>query len=249
MVSEVKAFVKKRYSEIAETEGCCCGSSCSIDAINQTKNIGYTEEELESIPKSAVLGLGCGNPTAIVGLKEGETVLDLGSGAGIDAFLAAKKVGKNGKVIGVDLTEPMIMKAKEAAKKNGYNNVDFRLGDIENLPVDDASVDVVISNCVVNLTEDKEKAFREAYRVLKKGGRMLISDIVTDGNIPDDIRKSYLAWAGCIAGALEKNEYLESIRKAGFRTVEIASENQYSEPGIDKRIVGKIISVKVKAVK
>jgi arsenite methyltransferase len=250
-MAEIKEHVKKRYSEIAKNNLSCCssGCGCSVDAIQQSKVVGYSEEELKAIPESANMGLGCGNPTAFAELKIGEIVLDLGSGAGIDAFLAAKKVGETGKVIGVDMTQAMINKAAAAAKKHNYNNVEFRLGEIENLPVEDNSVDVIISNCVINLSEDKPKTFKEAYRVLKDNGRILVSDLVTDGKLPDDVMKSFDAWAECIAGALPKETYLSTIRKAGFNKVKIVSENAYTEPDMDIRINGKIISIKVKAYK
>ncbi len=194
------------------------------------------------------MGLGCGNPVALAALKEGDTVLDLGSGGGIDVFLAAKRVGHKGKVIGVDMTEEMIRRAKSAANKYGYTNVEFRLGEIENLPVEDDSVDVIISNCVINLSTDKEKVFREAYRVLKPGGKVMISDIVTEGELPEKVKKSFDAWAECIAGALEKNEYLGAIRKAGFKKVKVVSESSY-DIDISEELKGKITSVKVEAHK
>ncbi|GFP34140.1 arsenite methyltransferase, partial [Candidatus Hakubella thermalkaliphila] len=172
-------------------------------------------------------GLGCGNPTALAGLKEGEAVLDLGSGSGIDVFLASKKVGDTGLVIGVDMTEDMVGKARAIASQFGYQNVEFMLGEIENLPVKDNFIDVIISNCVINLSTNKLKSYQEAFRVLKPGGRVLISDLVTEGEIPEDIKRSFPAWAGCIAGAMEKQEYLNTIKKAGFRVVAIVSEKFY----------------------
>ena len=181
-------------------------------------------------------------------LREGETVLDLGSGGGIDVFLAAKKVGKKGKAIGVDMTEEMINKAKVIASKYGYENVEFRLGEIENLPIEDGSVDVVISNCVINLSPDKEKVFRETYRVLKPNGRILISDLVTEEELPEEVRKSFTAWAGCVAGALEKNQYLDTIKRAGFKNIDIVSQYTY-DVDISKELKGKITSVTVEAYK
>lgn len=249
--SKIKEIVKKRYSKIAKESGSCC-PTCGPrgpDVMEQAKAIGYSEEELKGIPASAIMGLGCGNPTALADLKRGEIVLDLGAGAGIDVFLAANKVEPEGFVIGVDMTEEMIKRAKETAKKYGYKNVEFRLGEIEKLPIEDNSVDVIISNCVINLSPDKLKTYRETYRVLKPGGRLLISDLVTEGELPEDIRKNFEAWAGCIAGALEKSEYLDVIRKAGFRDVSIVSQNTFYESGLDKRLVGKITSIKVKAYK
>jgi ubiquinone/menaquinone biosynthesis C-methylase UbiE len=214
-----------------------------------SKRIGYSKKELEKIPEEAVMGLGCGNPTALADLKKGEIVLDLGAGAGIDVFLAAEKVGSRGRVIGVDMTRAMVDKANRAAREHGYKNVEFRLGEIEHLPVEDGSVDVIISNCVINLSPDKLRVYREAYRALKPNGRLLISDLVTEGELPAAIRKNFDAWAGCIAGALEKGKYLDTIKKAGFRDVRIVAENTYYEPGLHRSLAGKITSVKVSAVK
>jgi arsenite methyltransferase len=249
--TEIKKAVKKRYAGFAKNTISCC-PTCSSEKNNikkQTESIGYSTNELKSIPESAVLGLGCGNPTALADLKKGEIVLDLGSGAGIDVFLAANKVGENGYVIGVDMTEEMIQRAEKIAKENGYRNVEFRLGEIENLPVNDHTIDVIISNCVINLSPDKLQTFKEAYRVLKPGGRLMVSDLVTEGILPDDIKKSFDAWSGCIAGALEKKEYLDTIKEAGFRNVEILNQNSYTQKEIDSRLVGKITSIKVRAYK
>ena len=248
---EIKKAVKTRYAKFAQDNTSCCQTcnSKKNDITKQTESIGYSANELKSIPDSAVMGLGCGNPTALADLKDGETVLDLGSGAGIDVFLAANKVGESGFVIGVDMTEEMIKRSEKIAKENGYKNVEFRFGEIENLPIKDNTIDVIISNCVINLSPDKLQTFKEAFRVLKPGGRILISDLVTEGALPEDIKKSFDAWGGCIAGALEKNEYLDTIKKAGFRNIKIVSQNRYTEKEIDKRLVGKITSVKVKAYK
>ena len=248
---EIKKAVKKRYTKFAQDNTSCCPTcnSKKNGITEQTKSIGYSANELKSIPESAVMGLGCGNPTVLADLKEGETVLDLGSGAGIDVFLSANKVGESGHVIGIDMTEEMIKKAEKIAKENGYKNVEFRLGEIENLPVKDSTVDVIISNCVINLSPDKLQTFKEAFRVLKPGGRLMVSDLVTEGALPDDIKKNYDAWGACIAGALEKNEYLETIKKAGFRDVEIVSQNRYTQKENDGRLAGKITSIKVRAYK
>lgn len=247
---EIKKFVKDRYGEIASKGDSCCPSCCCpADLAQQAKSMGYSEEEIKSLPEGAVMGLGCGNPTALAELKEGETVLDLGSGGGLDVFLAAQKVGQRGRVIGVDMTAEMIEKARENAKKAGYESVEFRLGDIENLPVEDDTIDVIISNCVINLSPDKLATYKEAFRVLKSGGRILISDLVTEGELPEDVRRSFEAWAECIAGALEKQEYLQTIRKAGFRDVVIAAQHTYDEPGMDDRLRGKITSIQVAAYK
>jgi len=248
---EIKKFVKGRYSKIAsKEEETCCPCSCSPNlVIEQAKSAGYTMEDLKSIPEDAVFGLGCGNPTALAELKEGEIVLDLGSGGGIDVFLAANKVGKTGKVIGVDMTDEMVETATKNAKEGEYENVEFKLGEIENLPIDDNSIDVIISNCVINLTPDKLSAYKEAFRVLKPGGRILVSDIVTEGELPEEIIRSFQAWSDCVAGALEKQEYLDTIKKAGFDDVEIVEQHYFTEPGMDERLIGKITSVQVKASK
>jgi len=247
---KTKKVVKERYASIAQTGGSCCSSPCchTPDFNEIGKKIGYTEADLRNVPEAANMGLGCGNPVALASLKEGETVLDLGSGGGIDVFLAAKKVGSNGKVIGVDMTDAMVNRAQLNAIKNGYENVEFRLGEIEKLPVDDEAVDVIISNCVINLSPDKDQVFREAYRVLKTGGRLMVSDLVTEGELPEEVRKSFDAWASCIGGALEKQQYLESIRKAGFKDVQILSEVAYSID-VSKELNGKIMSIHIEAHK
>ncbi len=222
--SEIKKIVKQSYGKIAET-GCSCSCGCSgMDNEQIAKSLGYSEQEIKAVP-DANLGLGCGNPTALGEIKEGMVVLDLGSGAGFDCFLAAKKVGKTGKVIGVDMTEKMIRKASENAKKYGFSNVEFRLGEIEELPVEDNSVDVIISNCVINLSPDKPKVFNEAYRVLKKGGKMLVSDIVLLKELSEADRKDKKLIAGCVGGALLKDKYLKIVKSAGF-TVKTLSEDK-----------------------
>jgi len=223
---ETKKIVKEAYGKIAKennTCGCQCGcKEVSPEAISRA--IGYSKAEMGVAPE-ANLGLGCGNPTAFSEIKAGDTVLDLGSGAGFDAFLALKKVGKNGKVIGVDMTEEMIGKAKENAIKYNYKNVEFRLGDIEKLPVDDNSVDVIISNCVINLAPDKDKVFSEAYRALKNGGKMFVSDIVLLQELTEEQRNNDELISGCVGGALLKQAYLEKIKKAGFKA-EILKEDK-----------------------
>lgn len=248
---DIKKYVKDRYGEIAEkSESCCsCGSSCSPDYTGQAEAIGYSRQELDNIPDGAVMGLGCGNPTALADIKEGETVVDLGSGGGMDVFLAARKVGKNGSVTGIDMTPEMIAKAQRNAMMGGYGNVSFKLGEIENLPLEDNSADVIISNCVINLSTDKPAVFSEMYRVLKPGGRLLISDLVTEGELPEEIRKNFAAWAGCVAGALQRQEYLGIIEKTGFREVAVTSEKSYDLTGMDEQIGAKIVSVSVKAFK
>jgi len=229
---KIKQIVRDGYARIANRDSSCCStaSSCCGDTdltAGISKEIGYTEEELNAIPAGANLGLGCGNPIAHVSLREGETVLDLGSGAGIDCFIAANKVGKNGKVIGVDMTPEMIEKARENAGKGNYGNVEFRLGELENLPVDNDSVDKVISNCVINLTPDKSRVFREAFRVLKPGGKLMISDIVLLKELPDFIKKSIEAYIGCISGAIQRDQYIELMKEAGFREVKIIDESSF----------------------
>ena len=221
---EIKKIVKKHYSKIAEKKSCCCGRrSAELTPEQISKSIGYSDEDMQTVPE-ANLGLGCGNPTALGKITEGNIVLDLGSGAGFDCFLAAKKVGKSGKVIGVDMTEEMIHKAQEIAKKYGYDNVEFRLGEIDDLPVEDNSVDVIISNCVINLAPDKLKVFKDAYRVLKNNGKMYVSDIVLLEELTDEQRNNDELIAGCVGGALLKNDYLNIVREAGFK-VRILSED------------------------
>jgi SAM-dependent methyltransferase len=270
---EIRKEVRDRYAEVAkEGSSCCgpdlscCGSASSADSIG--KAVGYGESELRSVPEGANLGLGCGNPTALASLKPGETVLDLGSGAGFDAFLAADQVGPDGRVIGVDMTQEMIDRARENARKGEYGNVEFHLGEIEKIPVDDASVDAIISNCVINLSPEKDRVFREAFRVLKPGGRVMVSDIVLERELPDFIKSSVEAWAGCVAGASLKEDYLAAIRDAGFQEVEVVGESgvpfdlvandpnarammesmRVSQAEAEK-IVGTVVSVKVKALK
>lgn len=230
---EVKRTVRKAYSKIAtNSNSCCCQCGCgSLD--EQTvkkisKSIGYSEEEINAVPE-ANLGLGCGNPTAFSSIKEGDTVLDLGSGAGFDCFLASRKVGKTGKVIGLDLTEEMIAKARILAKEHGYSNVEFRLGDIEKMPLNDSSVDIIISNCVINLAPDKSKVFKEAYRVLKNGGKMYVSDIVLLGELTDEQLNDEDLLSGCVAGALQKDDYLGKIQQAGFKVNIIGEDKEISK--------------------
>ena len=247
-VQNLKAIIKDHYGRIArgEVQGCC--SSCGPTSQDQCLAVGYTAEDLKLVPEMAILGVGCGKPTALADLQEGETV-DLGSGAGIDVFLAANRVGKSGRVIGVDMTADMVARGQQLAHEHGFANVEFRLGEIEHLPLEADSVDVIISNCVINLTADKLASFREIHRVLKPGGRILISDLVTVGTIPDDVRQNFLAWAECLGGAMEKEAYLDTIRLAGFADVAIVSESPYEILGIDERLSRQIISVKVRAHK
>ena len=270
---KVKRTVREGYAKIAKQDGSCCGpvNSCcgGTDlARNISKSIGYTEEELKAVPKGANLGLGCGNPVALASLKEGETVLDLGSGAGFDCFLAADKVGKNGRVIGIDMTPEMVEKARENAEKGKYENVEFRLGEIEHLPVADRSVDIIISNCVINLSPEKNNVFMEAFRVLKPGGRLIISDIVLLKELPDSIKSSVEAYVGCVSGAVMKDKYIGAIKEAGFKEVRIIDETGFPYESLEndpttraiienlnvspeeaKEAVSSVISMKVNGVK
>lgn len=221
---EIKKVVKEGYTEIAKGRcGCSCG--CGIPNAEQiSQSIGYSDEEINNVPE-ANLGLGCGNPTALAEINKGDIVLDLGSGAGFDVFLAAKKVGEKGKVIGVDMTPEMIKKAQANAIKYNYNNVEFKLGDIEELPIENNSVNIIISNCVINLAPNKDKVFKESFRVLKKGGKMFVSDIVLLGELTDEQKRDEVLLTGCVAGALQKEDYLNKIKNAGFE-VKILSEDK-----------------------
>ena len=229
---EIKKAVRDGYAKIAKQDNSCCrpvNSCCGGTNLAQSisKSIGYTDEELKEVPEGANLGLGCGNPVALASLREGETVLDLGSGAGFDCFLAADQVGERGRVIGVDMTPEMIDRARENARKGNYTNVEFRLGEIENLPAADNSVDIVISNCVINLAPDKRRVFAEAFRVLKPGGRLMISDMVLLKELPDFIKNSIAAYIGCLSGAIKRDEYIGDIKAAGFQEVNIVDETLF----------------------
>jgi len=209
---------------------------------------------MHAVPEGANLGLGCGNPVAIASLEEGEVVLDLGSGAGFDAFLASPRVGPTGRVIGVDMTPEMIKKALENAKKGNYKNVEFRLGEIEKLPIEDNSIDVIISNCVINLSPEKQKVFKEAFRVLKPGGRLMVSDLVLVKDLPDSAKQSVEAYIGCLAGAVMKNEYIRFIENAGFGDIRIVNQSSYPVDAMvhDKdisNIANSVVSIKIHAVK
>lgn len=239
---EIKSSVREHYARIVSSEprGSCCGQPASTfeEAIKGkiTKVVGYSEEELASIPEDAAHNsLGCGNPLAFSGVKEGEVVLDIGSGAGIDVLLASKKVGESGRVIGLDMTPEMIERGKENVEKAGVDNVEFRLGEAESMPIENETVDLIVSNCVINLSPDKKKVFQETYRVLKPGGRILISDIVTH-NLPQMIKDNMDAWVGCVAGALEEGDYLNTIRDAGFKDVEIVGRMVFDE-GLVKGLI------------
>jgi arsenite methyltransferase len=263
----IKDDIKKQYAKIAlstNSESCCvsddcgCGSSTSsgtLTTMSRTQvaeTIGYDEKDLQSIPKESILGVGCGAPLNFADIKGGELVVDLGSGAGIDVFLSAKRVGTRGRIIGIDMTDEMLEKARRNAKVHGYLNVEFRKGDIEKkIPVNDSTADLVISNCVINLTIDKVSTFREAHRILKQGGRIVISDLVTDIEVvPSSV--SAEKWCSCIDGALTKEHYLNSIKKAGFQNVEVLSEQLYMDDDsnqVDGKREKKITSVVIKAVK
>jgi len=282
--SKVKEKVRERYGEIAvqfvekgepasccppqqasccppEQTSCCGPSQADVTQITNAMRL-YSAQELADLPESVTdVALGCGNPTAIAGLKPGEVVLDLGSGGGIDCFLAAHQVGPQGRVIGLDMTPEMVKLARQNAKKVGATNVEFRYGEMEDMPLPDESVDVIISNCVVNLSPDKDKVFSEAYRVLRPGGRLAVSDIVTQGPLPEVVRRSVEAWVGCVAGALDETVYLDKMRQAGFTQVEVTARNlaemeDWTELGEPPEPVqyldelkGKVASIKVTARK
>ncbi len=227
---EIRKSVRENYAKRATScQSGCGGACCSQSATPVSQAVGYSDEELRSIPHGADLGLGCGHPTALASLEKGEVVLDLGSGAGIDCFLAADKVGETGRAIGVDMTPEMIERARENARNEDVANVEFRLGEIEHLPVADASVDVVISNCVINLSPDKPQVFREAFRALKPGGRLMVSDIVLRGELPREVLESMEQYVGCVAGASQIDDYLGAIRDAGFRDVKIVKDTRASD--------------------
>jgi len=221
---KVRKMVREGYGKIAEADKCGCGCDCGSSA---SENIGYSREELGSVPEGADLNLGCGNPVALASLKEGETVVDLGSGGGLDCFLAAKKVGEKGRVIGVDMTAEMLDKARENCRRGEYKNVEFRLGEIENLPIADNTADLIISNCVINLSPNKQRVFNEAFRVLKPSGRLMISDMVLLNELPPAVKKSVQAYIGCVAGAELKATYTKMIENAGFKQVKIVEETQF----------------------
>lgn len=241
--------VKERYGKIARAgakESCCAPTCCSPPAATEEKNpagltyvsaeLGYEKKELEQVPPEADLGLGCGAPVARLGLQPGETVLDLGSGAGIDVFVAARQVGPEGHVFGVDMTPDMLARARANAQKGGYRNVEFREGRLESLPIEDRSIDAVTSNCVINLVPDKEAVFREIHRVLKPGGRLVISDIVLDGTLPAALESSLLAYVGCVSGALQRERYFELVSRAGLDDVEVLSDRDFVAPAVEGKV-------------
>jgi len=276
---EIKDYIKNRYANlVTKRSSSCCGGGNTESDVSQLsptdkkkliEQLGYTEVELQDLPANSTnISFGCGNPTAIADLKPGEYVLDLGSGGGIDVFLAAKKVGPQGKAIGLDMTPIMIQKANENAQEMGLTNVEFKLGEMEQIPLENDSINVIISNCVINLSPDKERVFQEIFRVLKPGGRIAISDIVLNGELPDFIRHDFEAWAGCIAGALQEEDYLQKIKDAGFTKVVTESKRTVLEfssalnkyPELVERVkeeagcapeelLDRIVSIKVKAYK
>jgi SAM-dependent methyltransferase len=252
----IRDEVRKRYAETADSCGCGGTSCCSPsggEAASASERLGYKREELEKLPVESNMGLGCGNPLAIASLEEGETVVDLGCGGGIDCFLASMKVGDTGKVIGIDMTPEMLLKARQGASEGGFVNVEFRLGEIEHLPVADGTVDVIISNCVINLSPDKPQVLREAYRVLKKGGRLAVSDVVTVAELPEQIRGDLDALAGCVAGAVRTVRYEEMLIETGFSEIDICVDESSAEfirdwfPGTG--IERYVRSAKIEAVK
>jgi SAM-dependent methyltransferase len=263
----VHKIVRAGYAKIAKQQQAGCGCGCG-SATNVSQQVGYTKTDLASVPQGADLNLGCGNPVALASLNPGETVVDLGSGGGLDCFLASKKVGETGKVIGVDMTPEMLDRARGNCQKGNYKNVEFRLGEIENLPIADNTADVIISNCVINLSPNKPRVFAEAYRVLKPKGRLMISDMVLLKAIPEAILKNVAAYVGCIAGAEKKADYLKAIEEAGFTEVQVVSETAMPiEALISKetanqilqelkmtydqaaKLFGSAVSIKVSAVK
>ncbi|MCC6397681.1 MAG: arsenite methyltransferase [Bacteroidetes bacterium] len=229
---EIKDSVRKQYTRVVAESSSCCGPGCCGETETATMTTpgmreGYTGVDA-NIVATADLGLGCGTPTAFAGLAPGMTVLDLGSGAGIDVFIAAKEVGPGGRAIGVDMTDAMLQRAEINRKKLGIANAEFRKGEIEQLPVEDSTIDRVISNCVINLVPDKQKAYAEIFRVLKPGGKVVLSDIVTVGAVPDSLRADMRLWAGCVSGAMDKDAYLGVVRDAGFREVRVLAEKPYT---------------------
>ena len=252
---DIKNAVKEGYTRLARNASSCCGSGCCSSAkpVSISKKIGYTDEQMRSVPEGANLGLGCGNPIALASLKKGETVLDLGSGAGFDCFLASNAVGPQGHVIGVDMTPEMVSKARANALKGQYGNVEFRLGEIEHLPIADAVADVVISNCVINLSPDKPQVFREAFRVLKAGGRLAISDVVATAPLPEDMRNDAALIAGCMGNASLIADLEAMMRAAGFEQIRIQPKDESKTfiedwaPG--RKVTDFVVSATIEAIK
>jgi arsenite methyltransferase len=242
-MTDIKEVVRQKYSQAALRAGSCCGASALEGASPITSNL-YTDQETGELPEAAVLAsLGCGNPTALAELKEGETVLDLGSGGGIDVLLSARRVGPTGKAFGLDMTDEMLALARESQKRAGTQNVEFLKGEIEHIPLPDNSVDVIISNCVINLSADKDQVLREAFRVLKPGGRFAVSDVVTRGQVPEQLRRDMLLWVGCIAGALGESEYKSKLEAAGFELASIEPTRVYQIADAREFLAGKGVDV------
>jgi SAM-dependent methyltransferase len=249
----MREAVRDHYGRVAGQEGVACAPGCCGSSPQSSLELGYTPEDLASVPEGANLGLGCGNPTAIASLREGETVLDLGSGAGFDCFLAARRVGERGRVIGVDMTAPMITKARANAEKLGTKNVEFRLGEIEHLPLADASVDVILSNCVINLSPDKAQVYRDAFRVLRPGGRIAISDVVLIGTMPAELQQRVEAFTGCVSGAVPVRDVEAMLSAAGFSDVRVTVKEE-SKQFIEQWLPGSgveraIASATIEAIK
>ena len=227
---DIRMAVKERYAKLATKGGACCGTPETMCECNDL----YPKADVISLPADAIaVSAGCGNPTAIAGLKPGMVVVDLGSGGGIDVFLSAKKVGPKGKVFGIDMTPEMINRARRTAKENGFENVEFRLGEIEHMPLDSGIADVVISNCVINLAPDKEKVFKEAFRVLKPGGKLAVSDIVLLKDLPSEIRKDLTGWTECVSGAVSEDRYMGAMKKAGFEKVKVEERSIYTHEQLE----------------
>lgn len=233
---EVRKAVRARYTKLALAESPCCTlaskSTCGCDAM-------YPQAAIVSLPSEAIaVSAGCGNPTAIASLKKGMVVVDLGSGGGIDVFLSARKVGDEGRVIGIDATPEMIYRARETAQKNGFKNVEFRLGEIEHIPLESGVADVVISNCVINLSPDKEQVFRDAFRVLKPGGRLAVSDIVLLKELPDALRSDLGSWSSCVSGAVSEREYIGAMKRAGFQRMKVEERVVYAHEQLADQLMG-----------
>lgn len=247
---ETRAIVRDHYGQIAKTGGSCAPGCCGAPPAAYAQRLGYTTSDTRNVPEGADLGLGCGNPTAIAAIRPGETILDLGSGAGFDCFLAARQVGPTGRVIGVDMTPDMISKARANAAKVKAENVEFRLGEIEHLPVSDGSVDAILSNCVINLSPEKAAVFREAFRVLRPGGRLAISDVVATGPIPAELQNQAAALAGCVSGAAPIDDVRAMLQAAGFTEVEVRIAPQSAEvvgswlPGIEQFVASATIEAR-----
>jgi len=255
---ELRTAVRDRYAAVARGQGteCGCGPSCcgpAASSADTSRALGYSAEELAQAPEGSNLGLGCGNPQAIASLKPGETVLDLGSGGGFDCFLAARAVGAQGRVIGVDMTADMVSLSRKNAAKAGTATVEFRLGEIEHLPVADSSVDVIISNCVINLSPDKPQVFREAFRVLKRGGRLAVSDTVASAPIPDELKADLASYSACVTGSASVDELQSMLSEAGFRDIRIRPREEsrqfIRDWSPDQGVENFILSASIEAVK